>query len=172
MTHFQVLTEPVIEQLSANCDKICTEAKQDTFSKIGKLETEIEKQMKDWNEQNDNAMKRLRFASSGFEEFAKFAKDWDLNTFVPEVHRDRLLGKIEKAHKARYLTDDQARDMKTEVEKAVGFDPTVIPSIHDIATTTKQELATRRRQKDKRESKGKMIKNELKSLKKLPSHIP
>ena len=155
-----VLTEQVIERLSSNCDNKCTEAKQDALSKIDKLESNLEKEMKDWRE----TTRRLSVASAGFDAFGNSAKDFDLNTFVPEVHRDRLLGKIEKAHKARYLTDDQARDMKTEVEKAVGFDPTVIPSIHGIATTTKQELATRRREADKKESRGKMIKNEFKSL--------
>ena len=163
MTHFQVLTEPVIEQLSANCDKICTEAKQDAFSKIGKLETELEKQMKDWNEQNDNAREQLRIASSGFKEFAKFAKDWDLNTFVPEVHKDRLLEKIKNAHEAKYLNDDQFKEMNKQVEDAAGFDPKVVPSIHDIAVSTKQELDTRRRQADLKESHSKMLKNELKS---------
>ena len=101
MAHFQVLTEPVIKQLSAKCDKICTEAKEDAFCKIDILETELEKQMKDSNEQNDNAREQLRIASSGFEEFAKFAKDWDLNTFVPEVHKDRLLEKIKNALKQK-----------------------------------------------------------------------
>ena len=46
MTHFQVLTEPVIEQLSANCDKKCTEAKQEAFPKIDKLETELKNSKK------------------------------------------------------------------------------------------------------------------------------
>ena len=87
--------------------------------------------------------------SSGFEKFAKFATDWNLNTFVPEVHRDRLLDKIENAHEAGYLTNDQSNEMKTQVINAAGFDPTVVPSIHDIAASTKQELAMRRRQADK-----------------------
>ena len=159
MKSSQVLTEPVIEQLSANCNKNCTNAKQDAFSKIDELETEIEKQMKDWNEQT----MRLDLASSGFEKFAKFATDWNLNTFVPEVHRDRLLDKIENAHEAGYLTNDQSNEMKTQVINAAGFDPTVVPSIHDIAASTKQELAMRRRQADKKKSYSKMLINELKS---------
>ena len=108
----------------------------------------------------------MDIASDGFEKFATFATDFDLNTFVPEVHRDRLLEKIENAHEAGYLTEYQSNEMKAQVENAAGFDPTVVPSIHDIASTTKQELATRRRQADKKEGIGKMIKNELKSLKK------
>ena len=159
MAHFQVLTEPVIKQLSANCDKICTDAKQDAFSKIGKLETEIETQMKDWNEQT----KRLEIASSGFEKLTKFAKDWDLNTFVPEVHRDRLLEKIDNAQIEGHLTKNQSSEMKIRVKDAAGFDPKVVPSIHDIADSTKLELATRRRQADKKESHSKMLINEVKS---------
>ena len=102
MAHFQVLTEPVIEQLSANCDKECTEAKQDVLFIVSELESEIEKQSKDWDEET----KRLNIVSAGFEAFAKFATDFDLNTFVPEVHRDRLLEKIENAHEEGYLTED------------------------------------------------------------------
>ena len=149
----------MIEQLSANCDKKCTEAKHEAFSTIDKLETELKKQMKDWNEETTS----LDIASAGFDAIAKFATDWDLNTFVPEVHRDRLLEKIKNAHNAGYLTDDQSNEMKKQVEDAAGFDPKVVPSIHDIASSTKQELATRRRQKDKKESYSKMLINELKS---------
>ena len=129
---------------------------------VSELESEIEKQSKDWDEET----KRLNIVSAGFEAFAKFATDFDLNTFVPEVHRDRLLEKIENAHEEGYLTEDQSNEMKTQVENAAGFDPTVVPSIHDIAATTKQELATRRRQADKKEGFGKIIKNELKSWRK------
>ena len=157
MTHFQVLTEPVIEQLSANCDKKCTEAKQEAFPKIDKLETELKNQMKDWNRDWNEETTRLNIASAGFDEFAKFAKDWDLNTFVPEVHKDRLLEKIKNAHDAKYLDDNQFKEMNKQVEDAAGFDPKVVPSIHDIAASTKQELATRRRQKDKKESPSKII---------------
>ena len=162
MAHSQVLTEPVIEQLSANCDKYCTQAKQDALILVGELESEIEKQRKAWNDET----RRLAIASDGFKKFSKFATDWDLSTFTPEVHRDRLLEKVENARKAGYLTEEQSNEMKTHVENAAGFDPTVVPSIHDIAASTKQELATRRRQADKKEGHGKMIKNELKSLRK------
>ena len=51
MAYFQVLTEPVIEQLSADCDKNCSEAKQGILFTVSELESEIEKQRKDWNEE-------------------------------------------------------------------------------------------------------------------------
>ena len=48
----------------------------------------------------------LEIASEGFTIFAKFATDFDQQTFVPDVHKNRLVKRIDKAHKEGHLTDE------------------------------------------------------------------
>ena len=120
MANSQVLTEPVIGKLSASCDKKCIEVKQDTLCKVTELEERIENQEMEENKRVNG----LEIASEGFTIFAKFATDFDQQTFVPDVHKNRLVKRIDKAHKEGHLTDEQSEEMKKQVQSAAGFDPT------------------------------------------------
>ena len=81
--------------------------KQDTLSKVNELEKKIENQEID----EKKRINWLEIATKGFTVISKIATDFDLQTFTPEVHRDRLIKKIENAHRAGYLTDDQSEEI-------------------------------------------------------------
>ena len=106
MAYSQVLTEPVIGKLSTNCDEKCIEVKQDTICKVTKMEKTIEKQEREEKKKLDG----LDIATKGFKIFSKSVTDFDLQTYTPEVYRDRLIEKIENAQKAGHLTEDQSKE--------------------------------------------------------------
>jgi len=153
----QALTPQVIEKLSADCDQNCIEEKQKTLVKIAQIEDTVNEQEESWNKVTAD----LEKAEKVLEEISKFAFNYDLATFNSDIHKKRLVEKIDNAHKQGYLNDNQYKLMKEQVENAADFDPTVVPSIHAIKASTVQELNTRRRQSLEKEGTWKKIKSEM-----------
>ena len=153
----KALTPQVIEKLSADCDQNCIEEKQKTLVKIAQIEDTVNEQEESWNKVTADLEKSKKF----LEELSKFAFNYDLATFNSDVHKKRLVEKIDNAHKQGYLNDNQYKLMKEQVENAADFDPTVVPSIHAIKASTVQELNTRRRESLEKEGTWKKIKSEM-----------
>jgi len=79
----QVLTESIIEKLSSKCNQACKKVKQDALSKVHEVEKKIENQ----EIEEKKRINGLEIATKGFTIISKFATDFDLQTFTPEVQR-------------------------------------------------------------------------------------
>ena len=149
----------MIEKLSSGCDKSCRETKQTTLNKLDQIKEAVEKEEKRWDDVN----KHLQNGSKVLSEIANFVSEYDKATYNWETHQKRLIKDITKAYNNSYLTVDQYNQMKKQVETATTFNPAIMGSLHDIKDKTEQELATRRRQSQKKMGNWKQIKVELKA---------
>jgi hypothetical protein len=129
--------DAVANKLKENCDEFCRADKENALEI---LEIAQNKLVNYFEKKEEEAKDYLKKISKTFKAVSELAVKYNEDVVRPDVVKQGLIEKIEKASDLGYLTPAQRNQMNKAVSDATSFDPLWTTQYNEIVDSTKREL--------------------------------